>query len=187
MKLFMQTILIFIFFVILTGLIYPLFITVIGKIVFKNQAYGSLVVRDGKVIGSELIGELYTNNMYFQGRPSAVNYDATNSGADNYGASSSNLISAVSNNIENVKKSDHISPGVIIPSDMVTSSASGLDPDISVQNALIQAKRIAFARKIPLDAVLKIINRYKKTPVLGFWDRETVNVLKMNIALDDLK
>jgi K+-transporting ATPase ATPase C chain len=186
MKLLIQTILIFIFFAILTGLIYPLFITAIAKIAFSRQANGSLVVRGGKVIGSVLIGELFTNDMYFQSRPSAVNYDATNSGADNYGASSSNLIIEVSNNIESVKNSFSLSPGTSIPSDMVMSSASGLDPHISFSNALIQAKSIASARKIPVDAVIKIINEYREIPAPGFSDREIVNVLKLNLALDGI-
>jgi K+-transporting ATPase ATPase C chain len=174
----------FLFFALLTGLVYPFFMTALAKVAFKKEANGSLVVRGGRVIGSELIGELYTNDIYFQGRPSSVNYDATNSGADNYGASSSNLISGVSNNIESVKQSGLLSPGEVIPSDMVMPSASGLDPDISVQNALIQAKRVAKARKIPVDDVFKLINKYKRIPFLGFWDREIVNVMKLNLELD---
>lgn len=133
-----------------------------------------------------LIGQSFTNDSYFIGRLSECNYDATNSGAYNYGPSSSNLINMVFSQIKTVMQDNGIAAGTPIPPDMVTSSASGLDPDISAGNAFIQAKRISTIRKIPLEKITKLISNTMDSRVLGFWGVDKVNVLKLNMALDSL-
>ncbi len=183
MKILLQSIYSFLFFMILTGLIYPLVLTIFFQEVFPVQSNGSLILKDGKVIGSELIGQMFTNDLYFQGRPSASLYDATNSSAYNYGPASSNLLIMVSNNAVSARKSNGIPAGSPLPADMVTASASGLDPDISIDNALLQAGRIAGSRHIPVEKVKAIIMENCERSVSGFWGVDKVNVLKLNLAL----
>jgi potassium-transporting ATPase KdpC subunit len=187
MKLIIQSIMILIVFTILTGLIYPLLITGISQIAFPKQANGSMIIKEGKNIGSELIGQSFTNDIYFHGRPSANDYDATNSGGYNFGPTSSNLIIMVSNRILDIREKNDLPAGAPVPADMVLASASGLDPDISIENALIQSERIAARRNIPLETVKKLIDENKDVLIAGFWGIEKVNVLKLNIALDEIK
>ena len=187
MKLVMQSVLMLTVFTILTGIIYPLAMTLIAQNAFKDQANGSLVLKNGKIIGSLLIGQLFTNDIYFNGRPSECDYDATNSGAFNFGPSSSNLITMVKTRIEDARRKNGLTPGSPIPSDMVTASASGLDPDISIENALIQARRISSLHKIPLKKILRLISNTMDLKTQGFWGIDKVNVLKLNLALGELK
>jgi K+-transporting ATPase ATPase C chain len=187
MKLVIQSILMLVVFTVFTGIIYPMFITLVSQVAFNDQANGSLVKKDGKIIGSSLIGQSFTNDSYFNGRPSECDYDATNSGAYNYGPASSNLISMVKAKIDDVRKKNILGPDSPVPSDMVTASASGLDPDISIENASIQAKRISFLRNIPLARVMEIISNNSESRVFGFWGIDKVNVLKLNLALDSIK
>lgn len=187
MKTIIQSLLFLLVFTLITGFIYPLLITGISQLVFSKQANGSLVVRNGKITGSELIGQLFTGAEYFQGRPSSSDYDATNSGGFNFGPASSNLIIAVSNRVIAVRKADDLAPGISIPPDMVLASASGLDPDISVSNAMIQTKRVAVVRKLPEEKVRLLIESLKEKQLSGFWGMEKINVLKLNIALDSMK
>lgn len=187
MKLMIQSVLMILVFTVLTGFIYPMFITLVSQVSFNDRANGSLLKKDGRVVGSALIGQSFTNGGYFNGRPSEYDYDATNSGAFNYGPASSNLIAMVRAKISDVREKNSLEPGSPLPSDMVTSSASGLDPDISVENAMIQAKRISFIRNIPLPDLLKVVSNNMDSRLFGFWGVNKVNVLKLNIALDELK
>ncbi len=187
MKLIYQSIALLIIMTVLTGIFYPLLITGIAQLAFPKQANGSLIVKDGKIIGSELIGQSFTNDIYFQGRPSASDYDSTNSGGFNLGPCSSNLILAVSNRIAEIRKINKLDDTAKIPPDMALASASGLDPDISIENAEIQAKRIAGKRNISIEKIKKIIEDNKENGKYGFWGIEKVNVLKLNMALDLLK
>lgn len=186
MKTIIQSILLLLVLTLLTGIIYPLLITGVSQLLFPKQANGSLITRNGKFIGSELIGQSFTNSNYFNGRPSASDYDATNSGGFNLGTASSNLINTVSNRIITVRLQNSLATNDNIPPDMVLASSSGLDPDISVPNALIQVKRIAKARKLPESVVKDLIEKSAEKQIFGFWGMEKVNVLKLNRALDSL-
>ncbi len=187
MKLLIQSVLMLVVFTALTGFFYPLFITLVAQTAFNRQANGSLVMVNGKIIGSELIGQPVTNDAYFTGRPSECDYDATNSGAYNYGPASSNLIVMVNARISDAMNKYGLAPGTAIPSDMVTASASGLDPDISIENAAIQAKKISALRHIPIEKIMMIISNTMDSRVMDFWGIDKVNVLKLNLALGGLK
>ncbi len=172
-----------------TGLIYPGVVTLIGQVLFPYQANGSLITQNGKVIGSALLGQQWTDPKYFWGRPSAtsgVPYNASASGGSNYSATNPALAKAVQQRIAELRAAD---PGnnQPVPSDLVTSSASGLDPDISVAAARYQAARVARARSLPLQTVLNLINQNTQGRYLGFIGEPRVNVLKLNLALDALK
>jgi K+-transporting ATPase ATPase C chain len=184
MKTFIQSLMILLVFTLLTGIIYPLLITGISQLAFPKQANGSLIYKNGENIGSELIGQSFTNASYFHGRPSASDYDASASGGYNLGPASSNLIMMVSNRIEAVRKNNNLDKNMPIPPDMVLASASGLDPDISVDNAYLQMNRIAGTRRIPVENVKKLINSHKDVVQYGFWGIDKINVLKLNIELD---
>ena len=187
MKLIVQSVLMLAIFTVLTGIVYPLFITLVDQAAFNYQANGSLVKKNGRVVGSMLIGESFTNDSYFNGRPSECDYDATNSGAFNYGPASSNLISMVNSKIADVRNKNGLDARSPVPADMVTASASGLDPDIGIENAEIQAKRISRLRNIPIAALMEIVSNNMDSRVLGFWGIDKVNVLKLNLALDEMK
>jgi K+-transporting ATPase ATPase C chain len=172
--------------VVLCG-IYPLVITGIGQLAFPYQANGSLIVgKDGTVYGSELIGQAFSDNQYFNSRPSAAGtgYDATSSGGTNLGPTSKTLRDNVTAAVTAYRTQNGLAANAPVPADAVTSSASGLDPDISVKNAMLQAPRVAKARKMPLDAVTALITKYTKGRDLGFLGEPRVNVLKLNLALD---
>ena len=161
-------------------------ITGISQMVFPHRANGSLVTANGKVIGSELIGQNFSQPHYFQPRPSAAGsdgYDASASGGSNLGPTSQKLRDRISASIDKVRKEnpDYTGP---IPADMVTASASGLDPHISPASALVQASRIAKARAIAPEQVRELIAQYTEGPDLGLLGEERVNVLRVNMALD---
>ena len=187
MKVMIQSVLILMVFVLLTGVIYPLVITGIAQLFFHSQANGSMVQSGGKTAGSLLIAQNFTNDAYFQPRYSAINYDGGNSGAYNSGPTSSNLMLLVSNRIAGIRKKNSLKIGTQIPADMVLASASGLDPDISISNAVIQSGRISKIRNIPEGDLLALISRLKDPVVFGFWGVEKVNVLLLNIELDKLR
>jgi K+-transporting ATPase ATPase C chain len=175
-----------IFMTILLGVVYPLVITGICQAVFPHQANGSLVAPGGKVIGSELIGQNFTKPEYFQPRPSAAGndgYDATSSGGSNLGPTSRKLMDRVTASIERFRKDnpDYRGP---IPADLLTSSASGLDPHISPASAEAQAPRVAKARGASLEQVSRLIAQHTESPDLGLLGEPRVNVLKLNGALD---
>ena len=172
----------------LLGFVYPLVVTGIAQVVFPGQAGGSLIYRDGKPIGSSLIGQSFSEPKYFWGRPSATTpqpYNGTNSSGSNLGPMNPALLDEVKANVQLLHDAapEQRAP---IPIDLVTSSASGLDPDISVAGAHYQAARVASARNLPLDRVERLISTHERGRLLGLIGEPHVNVLDLNLALDSL-
>ena len=168
------------FFALLTGLLYPLAITGAAQAIFPAQANGSQIIRNGTPIGSALIGQAWTADKYFHGRPSAVKYDASTSSGSNLGPSSKTLMAAIADNAKALG-------GSSIPADLVTASGSGLDPDVSPAGALFQVARVAKARGVTEDALRQLIAAHTQGPDLGILGEPRVNVLDLNLALDELK
>jgi K+-transporting ATPase ATPase C chain len=171
---------------VLCGVIYPLAVTGIGKAVFPDQASGSLIVQNGKLVGSRLIGQEFSAPNYFWGRLSATSpmpYNAQSSGGSNFGPGNPALIDAVKGRVDALKAAD---PGntLPIPVDLVTASGSGLDPEISLAAAYYQAGRIARERKLNVDTVHALIDSLQLQRSLGFFGEPRVNVLALNLALD---
>ncbi len=174
------------FMTLLVGIVYPLAITGICQIVFPHQANGSLIRAGERVIGSELIGQNFTRSEYFQPRPSAAGgdgYDATASGGSNYGPTNKKLVDRVKRAAEKFRKDNRDFTGPI-PADLLTTSASGLDPHISPAAAQAQAARIASARNMAQNEVRQLITQFTEAPDLGILGEARVNVLKLNLALD---
>jgi K+-transporting ATPase ATPase C chain len=173
--------------VIAFGLIYPLVMTGISQLLFPYQANGSIVYVNGKPVGSAIVGQLWTKPQYFQGRPSAAGkgYDPTSTGATNLGPTSKKLIDSTKATIAALKKANPDAT-VPVPMDLVTSSGSGIDPDISPEGAYYQAPRVAKARNIPVAAVNALIARMIAPRTFGFLGEPRVNVLQLNMALDSL-
>jgi len=178
--------------IVLVGLAYPLAMTGIAQGLMGHQADGSFVTQNGKVVGSSLIGQNFLlkdgapDPRYFQPRPSAAGtgYDALNSGGSNLGPSSNQLIGAVAQRVRAYRKLNGLSPTASVPVDAVTASGSGLDPDISVANATLQARRVASARKLSISRVLAMVGAHIDNRSLGIFGEKTVNVLDLNLALD---
>ena len=172
--------------VVLLGIVYPLVMTGIAMVLFPKQANGSIVYVDGKPVGSSIIGQLWTKPTYFAGRPSAAGkngYDPTATGGTNLGPTSKKLIDATRAAIVALKKANPDAT-LPVPMDLVTSSASGIDPDISPEAAYYQAPRVAKARKMSLDAVNAVVAQHVRGRDLGFLGEPHVNVLEVNLALD---
>ena len=169
-----------ILFTLLLGLAYPLAMTGVAGLAFPAQASGSPVHQGDKLIGSSLIGQAFTTDTYFHPRPSAPAYDPMASGGSNLGPLSKKLIDRVTGDVAALKASGPV------PADAVTTSASGLDPDISPANALSQVARVATARKLPLDKVATLVADHTEGPLLGVIGEAHVNVLALNLALDKL-
>jgi K+-transporting ATPase ATPase C chain len=172
--------------VVITGIIYPLTVTGIAQLTMPHRANGSLVTVNGHVVGSELIGQQWTSPKYFHGRPSAVAYDASNSGGSNLGPSSADLEKSVAERIAKVRSENSLAADATVPADLVTASASGLDPDISPESALLQVQRVAAARGLIPSGVENLVTVNTRKPFLGIWGQSRVNVLELNIALDKL-
>jgi K+-transporting ATPase ATPase C chain len=185
-----------ILFVIVTGVIYPGIVTAIAQVVFPSQANGSLVYANGKPVGSELIGQYWTSSKYFHGRPSATSnpstgqpspYEADNTTASNLGSTNAKLIENVKNYADQFRKENDLSPDTPLPSDIVTTSASGLDPDISPEAAYLQAGRVARVRHLDANRVKQLVTDHIGGRFLGIFGEPHVNVLDLNLALDRLK
>ena len=168
------------FFTLLTGIAYPLAITGAAQAMLPAEANGSQVTRNGVLIGSHLIGQAFASPRYFQGRPSAVNYDASTSSGSNLGPSSKALLDQLNQRVAAYG-------GAKVPADLVTASGSGLDPDISPAGALVQVARVAAARGISEDVLKTLIAAETRGPDLGILGEPRVNVLDLNLALDGLK
>jgi len=171
---------------VLTGIVYPLVVTGISQVAFATQANGSLVERDGRIVGSRLIGQPFAGRRYFEPRPSAAGngYDAMSSSPSNLGPTNPVLLDAVRERLNAYRELNDVPPGTEVPVDAVTSSGSGLDPHISPANARLQAPRVAEARGLELADLLALIDTHTTGRSLGFLGEPGVNVLGLNLALD---
>jgi len=181
----------------ITGLVYPLAMTGIAQVLFPRQAQGSLIERNGVVVGSELVGQVFESDKYFHGRPSATTapdpndstktvpapYNAANSGGSNLGPSNKALVDRVQGDIDKLKQEN---PSASVPADLVTTSASGLDPHISPEAALFQMPRVAKARNLPEDRIRQLVADHTEGRFFGLLGEPRVNVLLLNLALDQL-
>jgi K+-transporting ATPase ATPase C chain len=170
---------------VLLGLAYPLFVTGVARLLFPRQAAGSLILKDGQVIGSELLAQSFTSDKYFHPRPSAAGngYDATASSGSNLAQSSKTLVTRIQGDIDKLAAQN---PGKPVPIDLVTTSASGLDPDITPDAAYYQAPRVAKARGLSEETVRSLIGQHTTPRQLGVLGEPRVNVLDLNLALDQI-
>jgi K+-transporting ATPase ATPase C chain len=180
----------FFFFTILTGVVYPLFITGITQVIFPEKANGSLIRKEDKTIGSKLIGQQFDSNKYFSSRPSAINYNPLPSGASNYGLTNAKLRDSVHNRYSQFILRNKLDSLTTVPSEMLFASASGLDPHISPDAAILQVERIAKARNYSSDQkqnLKQLIKNQTETPQLLCLGEARVNVLLLNLEVDEIK
>jgi potassium-transporting ATPase KdpC subunit len=170
----------------LLGVVYPLLLTGIGQLAFPWRANGSLVSVGGRVVGSELLGQSFSSPRYFHGRPSLSDYDAMASGASNLGPSNRTLLLVVQERVNRVRFENALPSGAPVPADLVLSSASGLDPEISFEGALLQVDRVAAARGLDVSVVHRLVEKMAVGPFLAAFGDRRVNVLRLNLALDGL-
>lgn len=175
-------------FTLICGVTYPLLSTVIGEVAFSGKANGSLIKRDGVVVGSKLLGQNFAAPQYFHSRPSAAGagYDGSASSGSNLGPLSPDLLSAVEDRAVAYRKENGLEADALVPVDAVTASGSGLDPHISIANARIQARRVARERGLDTSVVEQLVNRYTDDRQLLVLGDPGVNVVELNLALDDL-
>jgi potassium-transporting ATPase KdpC subunit len=179
---------------IITGVIYPLVITGLGQVLFPYQANGSLLVQDGQVVGSALIGQHTNDPRYFWSRPSSINYMQsttsgvlTASGATSYSWTNSRLATQIAERTEAIRAANNLNENLLIPSDLLFASASGLDPHITPEGAALQVERVAAARGLELTQVEDLVAQYIEAPQLGVFGQPRVNVLLLNLALDSIE
>jgi len=189
-KLIIQSILQTLVWTLLCGVLYPVAITAIAQVAFHDQANGSLIEREGKLVGSELLAQQFTGTKYFWSRPSAATYGTGPSGiagssGSNHGPTSAQLQTDVRNNAKSLREAHKLAPDAPVPADLVYASASGLDPHISPEAARLQIARVAAARGISADQVKALVEKSIEPPQWGFLGEARVNVLKMNLALDE--
>jgi K+-transporting ATPase ATPase C chain len=189
-----------VFFMVVTGLLYPLLTTIVSELLFHRQAQGSIITEKGVDVGSAIVGQWFAKPEYFHPRPSVTTgtdpndssktvdqpYNAANTSGSNLGSTSKKLVDAVTGRVEAYRKENGLGTTDPVPVDAVTASGSGLDPDISVANARIQAKRVAAARGIPEQQVLTLLDTHTQGPQFGVLGYPRVNVLEVNLALDNL-
>lgn len=185
MRILRESLVVFVMLTLLTGVAYPLAITIIGQVAFSHQANGSLIERDGKVIGSELIGQAFAGPKYFWSRPSAASYNGGSSTGSNLGPTNPVQLDAVLQRVAELKAS-HFGSDRDVPMDLVTASASGLDPHISPAGARYQVARVAKTRKLDEKQVADLVAAHTEGRTLGLFGEPRVNVLHLNLALDGL-
>jgi K+-transporting ATPase ATPase C chain len=179
----------FLIITILTGVIYPLFITIVSIIIFPDKASGSMIEKDGKIIGSKLIGQKFESDKYFWSRPSAIDYNPMPSGGSNSGPTSAALQKFYQDKQKNFSEKNFVKDIASVPNEMFFASASGVDPNISPISALFQVERIVKTRKFnkaKKEKVIELIDSLTEKPQFGFLGNEVVNVLLLNIELDKL-
>ncbi len=177
-------------FTVLCGLIYPLAVTAVGQLAFGHRADGSLIRRDGVVVGSALLGQNFAADRYFTPRPSAAGpggYDGSASGGSSAGPTNETFLATVAERVMAYREANGLGAGQGVPVDAVTVSGSGLDPHISVANARMQAPRVAQARQLTLEVVLAVLSQHVSSPALGFIGQRGVNVVELNLALDEIR
>jgi len=186
MKHFRSALVIFVCLTVLTGAVYPVVVTLIAQVAFPHQANGSLIVRDDKTIGSELIGQFFDDSKYFWSRPSATSppNDASSSSGSNLGPTNDDLQKAVKDRVDAIRKAHPDQTGAV-PIDLVTTSGSGLDPHISPAAAEYQLTRVARARNIDVERVRKLVAQFTESRTFGVLGEPRVNVLQLNLALDN--
>jgi len=184
-----QAMLTFVVFAILCGLVYPLCITVISQLLFPHKSNGSIITAGNSTVGSVLIGQRFDSPKYFYGRPSSTDpaYNASGSAGSNLGPSNANFLEQVKKRIEKVRNENGLPSDTPIPADLVLASASGLDPHISVEAAMLQVRRISLERGMSVSELEGIVRRHIEHPLMGIWGQPRVNVLKLNLALDTWK
>lgn len=187
MKLLMQSIMLTIVLTVLTGVLYPLVVTAIAQVAFKDQANGSLIEKNGQVVGSEFLAQQFTGDKYFWPRPSAGGYATVPSGASNKGPTSVDLQKAVDARASAFRTAHKLAENAPVPADMVFASGSGLDPHISPEAARLQVVRVATARNVSEDSLKAIVERFVEPPQWGFLGQARVNVLRLNLALDETR
>jgi K+-transporting ATPase ATPase C chain len=175
-------------FTLICGVAYPLLATAVGQIAFDHQADGSLIEHDGRIVGSELIGQVFTDAKYFHGRPSAAGdgYDGSASSGSNLGPTNPDLLNSVEARAVAYREENGLATDAMVPVDAVTASGSGLDPHISVANARVQAVRVASSRGLDVTTVIEMVDDYTEGRDLGVLGEPGVNVVRLNVALDDL-
>jgi len=186
MKEFTRALLVLLVMTMLTGLAYPFVVTKLCQLCFPAQVSGSLLVAGSTVVGSALVGQKFTRPGYFHGRPSASDYDASNSGGSNFGPSNAKYLEEVGQRARQARQLNGLDVGAPVPADLVLASASGLDPHISLDGAIIQVPRVARVRKLSEAQVRETVDKLAETPFLGLTGQKIVNIVQLNLALDAL-